>query len=276
MDIQRIEKAVLKNVAASPTRLTPRQLEKTISTTYGLNKARTRVLLKDLVAKGELEYIYEFGSTCLVPSFNKPVRISDHVVVAPPGHRFQPAPDDVVIRIQPGAAFGGGRHATTRLSVRAVEYVLKKVRPNWLGADCSVLDIGTGSGILAIAAIGLGIKKGLGIDIDPCALAEAGQNRDLNRLQDRLAIFDRRIETIDDPFSMVIANLRYPSLKHLYPQMIRLTDSSGWLILSGFRSQEQQNLLALYDGRYFEAVWTADEQGWAATVMRKTGEAFEP
>ena len=269
MDILRIEKAILENVAASPARLTPRQLEKTISTTYGLDKTRTRELLKDLVAKGELEYIYEFGSTCLVPSFNKPVRISDHVVVAPPGHRFQPAPDDVVIRIQPGAAFGGGRHATTRLSVRAVEYVLKKVRPNWLSTDCSVLDIGTGSGILAIAAICLGIKKGLGVDIDPCSIAEAAENRDLNHLQDRLVISDRRIEAVDASYSLVIANLRYPSLRQLFPQMIRLTDSSGWLVLSGFRVHEMRDLEALYTGRHFEAVWTADEQDWAAIALSK-------
>ena len=269
MDIQRIEKAILENVAASTARLTPRQLEKTISTTYGLNKTRTRALLKDLVAKGELEYTYEFGSTFMVPSFNRPVRISDNVVVQPPGHRFKPAPEDVVIRIQPGAAFGGGRHPTTRLSVRAVEHVLKKVRPEWLNTECSVLDIGTGSGILAIAAICLGIKKGLGLDIDPCAIAEAAENRDLNRLQDRLVIADRKIEAIDASYSLVVANLRYPSLKQLYPQMIRLTDGSGWLVLSGFRVHEMRDLEALYTGGHFEAVWTADEQDWAAIALKK-------
>jgi ribosomal protein L11 methyltransferase len=269
MDIQRIEKAILENVAASTARLTPRQLEKTISSTYGLNKTRTRALLKELVAKGELEYTYEFGSTFMVPSFNKPVRISDYVVVQPPGHGFKAAPDDVVIRIQPGAAFGGGRHPTTRLSVRAVEYVLKKVRPDWLNTDCSVLDIGTGSGILAIAAICLGIKKGLGLDIDPCAIAEAAENRDLNRLQDRLVIADRKIEAIDASYSLVVANLRYPSLKQLYLQMIRLTASSGWLVLSGFRVHEMRDLEALYAGGHFEAVWTADEQDWAAIVLKK-------
>jgi ribosomal protein L11 methyltransferase len=205
----------------------------------------------------------------MVLSFNKPVRISDYVVIQPPGHRFKPAPDDVVIRIQPGAAFGGGRHPTTRLSVRAVEYVLKKVRPSWLSADCSVLDIGTGSGILAIVAICLGIKKGLGLDIDPCAIAEAGQNRDLNRLQDRLAIADRKIETIDASYSLVVANLRYPSLKQLYPQMIRLTDGSGWLVLSGFRVNEMRDLEAVYTGRHFESLWAADEQDWAAVALRK-------
>ncbi|MGD8412576.1 MAG: 50S ribosomal protein L11 methyltransferase [Desulfobacterales bacterium] len=269
MDLHRIEAAILKKIATSPARLTPQHLEKTITATYGLDKIRAKAVLKNLVARGELEYSYEFGSTFLVLSFNKPVRISDHVVVKPPGHRFKPAPDDVVIRIQPGAAFGGGRHATTRLSVRALEYVLKTVRPSWLGADCSVLDIGTGSGILAMAAVYLGIKKGLGIDIDPCAIAEAGANVDLNHLQDRLVISERKIEALDTAYSLVMANLRYPTLKNLYPQILQLTDNGGWMVLSGFRLHEMQNLLGLYAGRHLEAVWTADEHDWAAIALKK-------
>jgi ribosomal protein L11 methyltransferase len=269
MDLQRIEAAILEHVAASPNRLTPQHLEKTISTTYGLGKTRAKALLKDLVAKGELEYTYEFGNTFLVRSFNKPVRISDYVVVRPPGHRFKPAPDDAVIRIQPGAAFGGGRHPTTRLSVRAIEYVLKTLRPSWLGADCAVLDIGTGSGILAMAAVCLGIKKGLGIDIDPCAVAEAADNRDLNQLQDRLEISDRKIETIDAAYSLVIANLRNPSLRKLYPQILRLSDNNGWLVLSGFRTHEMQDLVALYAGRHFKPMWNADELDWAAIALKR-------
>lgn len=270
MDIQRIEEAILENVAASAARLTPRHLEKTILATYGLDKARAKAVLKNLVARGELEYTYEFGSTFLVLSFNKPMRISDYVVVKPPGHRFKAAADDVVVGIQPGAAFGGGRHPTTRLSVRAIEYVLKTVHPNWLRTDCSVLDIGTGCGILAIAAICLGIKKGLGIDIDRCAIKEAAENRDLNHLQDRLAISDRRIDSIDASYSLVIANLRYPSLKNLYPQIMRLTNNNGWLVLSGFRNHEMQNLTELYTGHHFELVWTADEHDWAAIALQKT------
>ena len=269
MDIKRIEKTILENVAASPARLTPQHLEKTIFTAYGLDKIRAKAVLKNLVARGELEYSYEFGSTYLRPAFNKAVRISDHVVVKPPGYGFRPAPKDVVIQIQPGAAFGGGRHPTTRLSIRAIDYVLTTIRPNGLSQECSVLDIGTGSGVLAISAVCLGVRTGLGIDIDPCAISEAAENRDLNHLQDRLLISDRKIETIDTPYSLVTANLRYPSLKHLYAQMIRLTDSNGWLVLSGFRTHELQDLIVLYAGEHFEIVWTADEHDWAAIALSK-------
>jgi ribosomal protein L11 methyltransferase len=132
-----------------------------------------------------------------------------------------------------------------------------------------VLDIGTGSGILAIAAVGLGVKKGLGLDIDPCAIAEARDNIALNHLQDRLVISDRKINAIDQIFSMVIANLRYPSLKNFYPQISKLTDPNGWAVLSGFRPHERDDLMALYTAEYFKCIWTADEIDWAAAVLKK-------
>jgi ribosomal protein L11 methyltransferase len=268
-DIKGIQNAILEHVAASPARLTPQHLEKTILKTYGLEKSRARAVLKDLVARGELEYTYEFGSTYLVRSFNKPVRISAHVVVMPPGHRYRPAPGDVVIQIKPGAAFSGGRHPTTRLSVRALEYVLKVAGPQGLSQRGSVLDIGTGSGILAIVAVCLGIQNGLGIDIDPCAISEARENIALNNLENQIIVSGRRMDSVDQAFTMVVANLRYPSLKQFYPEISRLTQKGGWVVLSGFRTHEQADLMDLYTAEHFKCIWKADELGWAAAVLQK-------
>jgi ribosomal protein L11 methyltransferase len=267
MAIKRTEKAVLEIVDASTRRLTPQYLEKTIIETYGLDKPRAKAVLKDLVAREQLEYTYEFGSTYLVRSFNKPVRISPHVIVKPPGYRYQPAPDEAVIQIKAGAAFGGGRHPTTRLSVKAIDFFLKELRPDWLKETCSVLDIGTGSGILAIAAVCLGIDKGLALDIDPCAIAEASENIALNHLEDQLVVSDRQLDAIHQSFSMVIANLRYPSLKNFYPQITKRTDAGGGLVLSGFRLGERDDLMNLYTAKQFECIWTADENDWAAVSL---------
>lgn len=269
MNIQQIRKTIAEQVAASVFKITPQQLAKNIAQAYGLDKPRTKALLKDLVVQGELEYAYEFGTTYLVPSYDKPVRISAHVVLTPPGHHYRGAPDDVIIQIKPGAAFGNGRHPTTRLSVKGIEFILKRVRPDWLNKDCAVLDIGTGSGVLAIVAVCLGIKKGIGIDIDPCALAEARENIALNNYQNRLTISDVEIDAINASFSMVVANLRYPSLKKLYRQVARLTDACGWAVLSGFRRYERQDLLDLYTARDFQCIWAADALGWSAAVLKK-------
>jgi ribosomal protein L11 methylase PrmA len=68
---------------------------------------------------------------------------------------------------------------------------------------------------------------------------------------------------------VVIANLRYPSLKNYYPQITRLTDSGGWVVLSGFRPHEQDDLMRLYMAPSFEVLWTADELGWSACVLKR-------
>ncbi|MEJ2100372.1 MAG: 50S ribosomal protein L11 methyltransferase, partial [Desulfobacterales bacterium] len=254
MEIHQIRKAIVEHVAASAVKITPRRLAKTITDAYRLDKARIKALLKDLVAQGELEYVYEFGSSYLVPSFNRPVRISAHVVIMPPGYLYSRAPDDVIIQIKPGAAFGGGRHPSTRLSVEGIEFVLKEIRPDWLNKECSVLDIGTGSAILAIVAVCLGIRKAVGIDIDPCAVSEAGENIVLNHFQDRITISDRKIDALDTSFSLIVANLRYPSLKKLYRQVTRLADPTGGAVFSGFRPHEKQDLIDLYTARYFRCI----------------------
>ena len=269
MDNAFIQKEIIKYVTASAARLTPRFLKKTICETYGLDKTRASDALKDLVERGELEYTYEFGNTYLVRAFNKPVRISAHVVVKPPGHRYRPIADEVVIQIRPGAAFGGGRHPTTRLCVKVIEFLLNDGRPDRLNENCSVLDIGTGSGILAIAAVCLGVKQGLGIDIDPCAIAEAAENIALNNLQNRIFISDRSIDTIDQVFWMVIANLRYPSLINYYPHISKLTDSGGWVVISGFRLHEQDDLMDLYTADHFESILTIAELDWAAALLKR-------
>lgn len=269
MDSHEIRNAVVEHVAASHTKITPPQLEKTVSNRYGLTKTQFKALIKDLISSGELIYIYEYGSTFLAKSFNKPVRISSHVVIMPVGHSYPPAPGEVVIQIKPGAAFGAGRHPTTRLSIKAIEYVLKIVSPDGLNRPCSVLDIGTGSGILAMAAVCLGIKTGLGIDIDSCAIVEARENIALNHLQHRLIISDRKIDAVDQVFTMVIANLRPPSLKNYYPQISKLTDTGGWVVLSGFRPHEHDHLMGLYTANYFKCIWSDTEIGWTAAVLKK-------
>lgn len=161
--------------------------QKKLIESHGLTKKQIKAVIRGLVSDGELVYTYEFGSTFLEPSFNKPVRVSTHVVLKPPGHHYQPQSDDVVIQIKSGASFGDGRHPTSRLAVRGIEYVLKKIKSDRPEDQSRVLDIGTGSGILVLAAVRLGIHQGLGIDIDPAARFEAKENVLINRLEDQIA-----------------------------------------------------------------------------------------
>jgi len=256
-------------VANSTVRVTPPTLEKTLIESHGLTRKQVKAIIRDLVSDGELAYTYEFGSTFLELSFNKPVRVSTHVVLKPPGHHFQPQSRDVVIQIKPGAAFGDGRHPTSRLAVRGIEYVLKHYNLDVTADHSRVLDIGTGSGILVLTAVSIGIHRGMGIDIDPAARSEAGDNVSLNRLADQIEISDQFLESIEGPFNLVTANLRYPTLKKISSCLRKITLPKGFIVFSGIRSHESADLIKTYDRNGFEFLWQDDTHDWAGVAFKK-------
>ena len=262
-----VHEYVLKIVGESTSRVAPPALEKKLVEGHGLTKKAAKDVIRELVSEGELAYTYEFGTSFLELSFNKPVRVSTRVVLKPPGHHFKPGAEDVVITIKPGAAFGDGRHPTSRLAVRAIEYVLKETQPVWTEEATTVLDIGTGSGILVITAVQMGIHSGLGIDIDPSARAEAAENVLLNRLGDRVEISDQSIETIDGKFSLVTANLRYPTLKKMSTILQKITCPEGVVVCSGIRSHELTDLINIYEKTGFQLAWQAQSHEWAGAAF---------
>jgi ribosomal protein L11 methyltransferase len=268
-DIQTISSDVISTIESSPTKITPSVLEKLIFKRYGLNKKQIKTVIRDLVVSGELIYTNEFGSTFLERSFTRSVRISRYVVLTPPGHSYRCKPKDVLVQIRPGASFGIGRHPSTRLAIKGIEFVLLGGHAIGIRKSGTVLDIGTGSGVLILTAVLGGMDGGLGIDIDSCARVEAAANVEINGLEDRIRISGESLETINQRFSMVLANLRYPSLKKLYARLAEVTDKSGTLILSGIKNGEVADLLEVYTQTCFESLWTVNELGWVGVVLRK-------
>jgi ribosomal protein L11 methyltransferase len=268
-DDQTIFTDVLATIASSTTKITPAALRKKISDRYGLNKPQIKAIVRKLVISGELSYIYEFGHTFLEPSFAKPVRISEHVVLTPPDLLFRPKPKDVIVKIKPGVSFGNGSHPSTRLAIKAIEFALLSDASIKLQKKASVLDIGTGSGVLILTAVIGGIDGGLGIDIDSCARMEATANVKINGLENRIQISGQSLAAIDQRFTLVLANLRYPSLRNLFVRLTDVTENAGVLILSGIKQNEVANLLETYSKTDFKTLWTADELGWAVVVLQK-------
>ena len=264
-----MHKFVLQMVTESTARVTPPALEKTLIANHGLTKKQVKAVIRDLVSDGELAYTYEFGTTFLEISFNKPFRVSTHVVLKPPEHHYQPETEDVVIAIKPGAAFGDGRHPTSRLAIRGIEYVHKASDLDWAADQNRVLDIGTGSGILVIAAVRMGIDQGLGIDIDPPARAEARENVSLNQLKDRIVISNQSLETISGAFNLVTANLRYPTLKTICSTLTKIMCPEGFLVCSGIRSHELTGLIKAYEGKDFKCLWSDQSHDWAGVVFKR-------
>jgi len=268
-DLAAVREEALRMVAQSTVRVTPPALEKTLIEHHGLTKKEVKAIVRELVSDGELAYTYEFGSTFLELSFNKPVRVSPHVVLKPPGHHFEPESEDVVIVIKPGAAFGDGRHPTSRLAVRGIEYVLQRFAVNMDAGQTRMLDIGTGSGLLVLAAVKMGIHRGVGIDIDPAARSEARENVSLNRLAGQIEISDHYLESIEGPFNLVTANLRYPTLKNIGSCLRKIIHPTGFTVFSGIRSHEAPDLIKAYGRKSFEFLWQEETHNWAGIAFKR-------
>ena len=228
-----------------------------------------RAAIHDLVAEGELAYTHEHGRTFLEPSFDRAVRVGRRILLAPPDRAVSSETNDLLIRVRPGVSFGAGRHPTTRLALRAIEAAVNSFKKSEEITAGRVLDIGTGSGVLAIAAVKLGFSGGIGLDIDPCALAEARENVRLNGLEGRIDVSDRAVESIAQRFTLVAANLRLPTLVKLAARIALLVEAHGALVVSGIRTEESSEIEAVYGKRGFRCVGSAEEYDWAGIVMRK-------
>jgi ribosomal protein L11 methyltransferase len=191
-------------------------------------------------------------------------------VIKPPDTKYRPESDEVVINIQPGVSFGSGEHPTTRLALRSLEHVLFDSEFYRGQKDLPALDIGTGSGVLAIAAAKLGVKRVVGVDVDSCARVEAQQNVQLNNLERRLEIHAQQVETIDQKFGLITANLRYPTLKRLSPCIAQLSEIGGACIVSGLKTDEESDLVRVYSQSRLKCVWKAYEKDWVGLVFERS------
>ncbi len=203
-----------------------------------------------------LETVEEQNWVQLTQSQFDPIRVSDKLWIVPSWHET-PAPDAINLILDPGMAFGTGSHPTTRLCLEWLE--------RYVTADCSLLDYGCGSGILAIAAARLGANPVTGVDIDPQAVDAAKANAERNGVSAHFA--DSR-EPIDGQFDILIANILADPLKALAPALAAHVRPGGWLALSGILVEQEEELMAIYSPWFAMAV--ADRrEGWVCLEGRR-------
>lgn len=260
---------VIETIATSISRWTPQALSREIVRTFGLTASQARKIIHAMVTCGELTYTYHMGHSFLEISFDRPVRISERVVLKPPAVTYRARPDDVVVDINAGAAFGTGTHPSTQLAIKGIEQVLQKAVCYRQNSNTRVLDVGTGSGVLVITAVKMGVHSGMGLDIDPCARVEAHDNVRLNGLYKQITITNRLVEDLTGPFTLITANLRYPTLVALMSDFERLMGPNATTVLSGFKANELAFLLAVSCRHHLEPIWQAEDRQWAAMVIKK-------
>ena len=269
-EIQALRQQVLDIVYESENRLTSWELEKKVSQKFFIKKVVVKTAINRLIEDRELVYTYNFGCSFIEKSFYKPRLISKRIVLKPAGMRYKPESNETVVELQKGASFGTGDHPSTRLAIRGLEHVLSDEKFFVENTDSSALDIGTGSGVLAIVAVSLGVKRAIGIDIEPCARAEAKENITLNHLENQIRINDWNAERIDKKFSLIMANLRYPTLKRLSSRLMEITGKNGSVVVSGIKTEEIHKFVDIFTVKDFKLVWKECEKNWAGLVFDRS------
>lgn len=186
------------------------------------------------------------------------------LTVVPPWLADAVPPGQLPLIIEPGMAFGTGHHATTRLALEALS-----------GLDVQgkrVLDVGSGSGVLAIGARLLGAASALGLDIDPAVIAVAHENAAVNGLEpgEALAFREGTLADVEDapPFEVLVANLFAELHEALADDYLRVTVPGSPVILTGILEGKLAGVRAALEGRGFEEVASVLDGEWALLTAR--------
>jgi len=205
-------------------------------------------------------------------AFFTPQHIGRRTVIVPTWDQYDPGPGEAIIHLDPGMAFGTGLHASTRLCLTAIE---RHLQPG-----ARVLDVGTGSGILSIAAALQGASTVDAVDIDPVSVRVAGDNAALNGVDDRVHVslgtlggsghqtVPRHTKT---GYDLVLANILAEVIIDLAPSLATAMRPDGLLVASGIIAAKADAVIAALDGAGIRHLERDQEEDWVAVVGRRGG-----
>ena len=239
-----IQRHILSYLNSSSGRIsTPTTVVASVLESFPSAKRKdVRAVIAAMVQSGQLIYSNRFSTSHLELNYFRSFPVSEHVYLEFENTPISKKQGTVAVRLVAGDAFGCGDHPTTRLCLAAVDSIMGKFGAGKQGV--SVLDVGTGNGVLALAALKLGAAYAVGLDIDPVARYEAGLNASFNDVANRFSVVDMSPDVFpESSFDLVVANLRPPTLLGLVGQMVKAVKShGGFMVLSGFRPQETTSI----------------------------------
>jgi ribosomal protein L11 methyltransferase len=192
-------------------------------------------------------------------AYFEPTRVGPRLVVKPSFKPYRPEPTDVVLTLDPGGAFGTGTHETTRLLLEGLQ--------RHLTPGVTVLDVGCGSGILAIACLLLGAGRAVAHDVDPEAVRASAENAAANGVGDRLTLVHGPLSAVSPGvFPLVLANIEARVLVPLASELGARVAPGGVLILGGVLAHEREHVLSAYGG--FELIEARAQGEWIALELR--------
>ena len=197
----------------------------------------------------------------------KPIR-AGIFLVKPTWKRVKKKKGLIVIDIDPGMAFGSGSHDTTRTCLKAVSLVFRGRESCFKNpAKETLLDVGTGSGVLAIAAKKLGVKKVVAIDNDPIAIKVASGNAGLNKV--KISVSRDSVSRVKGRFSVVVANIQSNTLLRLKKDIEAKVAPKGVLVLSGILASEVGEVKAAYEKTGLELNSVIRSREWRTLILKR-------
>jgi len=190
------------------------------------------------------------------------VNISDRIVIKPSFREYKKKNDEFVITIDPKMSFGTGKHTTTKLVVQMLEKYIK--------AGDNVLDVGSGTGILAITAIKLGSVSAVAIDNDDWCYENAIENCKLNNVEEKIDVRNCELAQVEEKdFSVIISNIQKNVLKDLAKDFKNRIKEKGILILSGLLENDKKEIIDFYSNYGYNLLESKQLEEWISLVFQK-------
>jgi ribosomal protein L11 methyltransferase len=188
------------------------------------------------------------------------IRVSDHIVVKPTFKDYESKPDEIVITIDPKMSFGTGEHQTTKQVIQLLE---KYIKP-----ETKILDVGSGTGILSIAALKLGASYAVAVDNDEVCYENCLENSKLNDVEKQIAIINGTIKSVkEDNFDIIIANIQKNILILIAEDIYKKIKSSGIVILAGLLDKDEDEVVKNYQSIGFTYIESISMDEWVAVLM---------
>lgn len=225
---------------------------------------RERMSAAEIEGKIELIGVNEEDWANSWKAYYKPLHIGKKMVIVPAWEKYEEQPGEIIVRMDPGMAFGTGGHETTRLVIELLEETVRE--------GIRVADVGCGSGILAICAAKLGAKECKAYDIDPVAVRVARENiKDSGLTNVTCDVSDllKGVDLAGGPYDLICANIVADIIIRMAPDVGRYMKDDAILLASGIITERAEEVIGELEKNRLTVVRRLDDNGWCALVVKK-------
>ena len=224
-----------------------------------LEKLVDQNVIKEFSVAGEL--LEEKNWNELWEKSREVIHISERIVIKPTFKEYESIDDEIVITLDPKMSFGTGEHESTKLSVQLMEKYIK--------VKGKVLDVGSGTGILSIAAVKMGAAYAVAVDNDPWCYENCIENCALNNVEERIKVVEGEIEIIpEEDFDLVLANIQKNILLLISEKIKTKLNNNGIVVLSGLMLKDETEIIKHYQSVGFKFIDKKIMDEWIAIVFK--------